>query len=66
MRGTAVDVTARIAAAAASGEVLVSGTVRDLVAGSTIAFADRGRRALAGIPGEVVLLAVADAVPARP
>jgi DNA-binding SARP family transcriptional activator/pimeloyl-ACP methyl ester carboxylesterase/class 3 adenylate cyclase len=64
VRGTAVDVTAAIAAAAGSGEVLVSGTVRDLVAGSNIEFADRGRQPLTGAPGEVALLAVADAAAA--
>jgi class 3 adenylate cyclase len=40
---------ARVAAAAASGEVLVSGTVRDLVAGSGIEFEDRGEHELKGI-----------------
>jgi pimeloyl-ACP methyl ester carboxylesterase len=64
LRGTAVEVAARIAAAAGGGEVLVSRTVRDLVAGSSIAFADCGRQPLAGVPGEVALLAVADATPA--
>ena len=48
------------AAAAAPGEVLVSQTVDDLVAGSGLEFADRGRRALAGVPGEWRLLAVVD------
>jgi class 3 adenylate cyclase len=47
-----VNIGARIAARAAAGEVLVSGTVRDLVAGSGIAFADRGVAELKGIPGE--------------
>jgi DNA-binding SARP family transcriptional activator/class 3 adenylate cyclase len=64
MRGIAVHVTARIAAEAAPGEVLVSRTVRDLVAGSSIEFADRGRHRLAGVPDDVHLLAVADAASA--
>ena len=50
----------RVAAEAAPGEVLVSQTVDDLVAGSGLEFADRGRRALAGVPGEWRLLAVVD------
>jgi class 3 adenylate cyclase len=50
--GIAVNIGARIAARAAAGEVLVSGTVRDLVAGSGIAFGDRGVAELKGIPGE--------------
>jgi class 3 adenylate cyclase len=43
---------ARVAAAAAAGEVLVSSTVKDLVAGSGIEFTDRGLHELKGIPGE--------------
>jgi class 3 adenylate cyclase len=50
--GIAVNIGARIAARAAAGEVLVSGTVRDLVAGSGITFADRGVAELKGVPGE--------------
>jgi class 3 adenylate cyclase len=50
--GIAVHLAARIAALAEPGEVLVSSTVKDLVAGSRIEFADRGTRALKGIPGE--------------
>ncbi|HZT16827.1 MAG TPA: adenylate/guanylate cyclase domain-containing protein [Gaiellaceae bacterium] len=49
--GLAVNVGARIAAAAEPGEVLVSSTVRDLVAGSGLAFHDRGSRELKGVPG---------------
>jgi class 3 adenylate cyclase len=37
---------------AAPGEILVSSTVKDLVTGSGITFADRGRHALKGIPGD--------------
>jgi class 3 adenylate cyclase len=58
--GLAVNIGARIAAAAGPREVLVSSTVKDLVAGSPISFADRGRRELKGIPGEWRLYAVAD------
>jgi class 3 adenylate cyclase len=57
--GIAVNIGARVAAAAAAGEVLVSGTVRDLVAGSGIAFEDRGVAQLKGVPGEWRLSAVA-------
>jgi pimeloyl-ACP methyl ester carboxylesterase len=56
--GIAVHVAARIAAAAGPGEVLVSSTVRDLVAGSGIEFADRGLRALKGVPDQWRLYAV--------
>jgi class 3 adenylate cyclase len=52
LAGIAVNIGARVAARAAAGEVLVSGTVRDLVAGSGIAFADRGVAKLKGVPGE--------------
>jgi class 3 adenylate cyclase len=50
--GIAVNIGARIAARAAAGEVLVSGTGRELVAGSGIEFADRGVAELKGVPGE--------------
>jgi pimeloyl-ACP methyl ester carboxylesterase len=56
--GIAVHTGARVAAQAAAGEVLVSSTVRDLVAGSGIAFSDRGVRELKDIPGEWRLYAV--------
>jgi class 3 adenylate cyclase len=42
---------ARVAARAQAGEVLVSNTVKDLVAGSGICFTDRGTHALKGLPG---------------
>jgi class 3 adenylate cyclase len=51
LAGLALSVGARIAAAADAGEVLVSGTVRDLVAGSGLRFEDRGQRQLKGVPG---------------
>jgi len=50
--GIAVHIGARIAALAAPGEVLVSSTVNDLVAGSELRFRDRGLTELMGIPGE--------------
>ncbi len=56
--GIAVHTGARIAALAGPGEILVSNTVRDLVAGSGIRFEDRGRHALKGVPGECALSAV--------
>ena len=56
--GIAVHTGARVASVAA-GEVLVSSTVRDLVAGSGIEFAERGVQSLKGIPGEWRLYAVA-------
>jgi len=49
--GLAVHIAARVAACAAPGEVLVSGTVKDLVAGSRIDFVDRGEHELKGVPG---------------
>src|SRR5262249_9232743 len=60
VRGVAVDITARVAAEAAPGEVLVSQTVKDIVAGSGLEFTDRGSRAFEGAPGEWRLLAVLD------
>jgi class 3 adenylate cyclase len=48
--GIAVVIGARIAALAGPGEVLASGTVKDLVAGSDIEFTDRGKHELAGVP----------------
>src|SRR3712207_878175 len=56
--GIAVHIGARVAARAAAGEVLVSGTVKDLVVGSGLRFSDRGRTALKGVPGEWQLFAV--------
>ena len=52
MSGIAVHTGARVAAHAGPGEVLVSSTVKDLVAGSGIEFEDRGVHELKGIPGE--------------
>jgi hypothetical protein len=56
--GIAVSIGARVAARAGPGEVLVSQTVRDLVAGSGIAFQERGVAELKGVPGEWRLYAV--------
>jgi len=56
--GIALHVAARVAAAARPGEVFVSRTVRDLVAGSGIAFEERGPYALEGVSGEWHLFAV--------
>jgi class 3 adenylate cyclase len=58
LAGIAVNIAARIASQAAANEVLVSSTVKDLVAGSEIKFEDRGVAALKGIPGEWRLFAV--------
>jgi pimeloyl-ACP methyl ester carboxylesterase len=56
--GIAVHTGARVASAAASGEVLVSSTVRGLVAGSGLRFASRGRHLLKGLDEELELYAV--------
>jgi class 3 adenylate cyclase len=56
--GIAVHTGARVAAHAQPGEVVVSSTVRDLVAGSGIEFSDRGRAELKGVPGEWQLWSV--------
>lgn len=58
MAGIAVHIGARVADAADPGEVLVSSTVKDLVAGSGIAFTSRGAHALPGVPDEWVLFRV--------
>jgi class 3 adenylate cyclase len=58
--GIAVHIGARVAAVAGAGEVLVSRTVKDLVAGSGIEFADRGTHTLKGVPDEWQLYAVAN------
>ena len=71
LAGMAVHVAARIGAAAAPGETLVSRTVSDLVAGSGFNFATRGTHQLKGVPGEWELLAAmgsttVPSVPAEP
>ncbi len=56
--GIAVHIAARVMAEALPGEVLVSGTVKGLVAGSELSFTDRGVRALKGVPDEWPLYAL--------
>jgi class 3 adenylate cyclase len=58
LAGLAVNVGARIVSVAGQGEVLVSSTVKDLVAGAGIEFEDRGAHELKGVPGEWRLYAV--------
>jgi len=58
--GMAVHLAARIQAAAAPGEILVSGTVKDLAVGSALRFEDRGEHRLKGVPGEWRLYALAE------
>jgi class 3 adenylate cyclase len=60
--GIAVHIGARVASEAGPGEVLVSSTVKDLVAGAGIEFSERGVAELKGVPGEWRLFAV-DRVP---
>ncbi len=59
IRGIAVHLAARVASLAGAREVLVTSTVRDLVAGSGLEFADRGMHELKGVPGSRQVLAVA-------
>jgi len=61
--GIAVNIGARVAAEARPGEVLVSSTVKDLVAGSGIVFRERGVAERKGVPGEWRLFAVEQAGP---
>ena len=56
--GIAVHIGARVAAAAQADQILVTGTVRDLVAGSGLRFDDRGTHTLKGVPGEWRLFAL--------
>jgi class 3 adenylate cyclase len=60
LAGIAVHIGARIVGAAAAHEILVSRTVRDLVAGAGIAFVDRGSHQLKGLPEALQLFAVAE------
>ncbi len=60
--GLAVHIGARIAANASPGEVLVSSTVKDLVAGSGLRFSDRGSHTLKGVPGEWRIFALEETV----
>jgi pimeloyl-ACP methyl ester carboxylesterase/DNA-binding winged helix-turn-helix (wHTH) protein len=52
LHGIAVDIAARVASMATKDQVMMSSTVKDLVAGSNLQFADRGTHILKGIPGE--------------
>ena len=61
LSGIAVHVGARVASLAAPGEVLVSSTVKDLVAGSGLRFRERGAHQLKGVPGEWHLYSVESA-----
>jgi class 3 adenylate cyclase len=61
--GTGVHIASRILSLADPGEVLVSRTVRDLVAGSGLHFVDRGTHALKGIPERWQVLAASEAAP---
>ncbi len=56
--GIAVHIGARVTSLAGAGEVLVSSTVRDLVAGSGLRFGDRGSQTLKGVPGDWHIYAV--------
>jgi class 3 adenylate cyclase len=58
VRGVAVHIGARVAASAGPGEVIVSSTVKELVAGSGLRFIDRGTHVLQGVPGAWRLFAV--------
>jgi class 3 adenylate cyclase len=55
-----VNIGSRVAASGSPGDLLVSSTVKDLVSGSGIGFADRGEHALKGIPERWRLFAVTD------
>lgn len=59
LAGIAVSIGSRVAAEAGAGEVLVTSTVRDLVAGSGLAFEERGATKLKGVPGDWRLFAIA-------
>jgi class 3 adenylate cyclase len=63
LAGTGVHIASRVLSLARPGEVLVSRTVRDLVAGSGLHFANRGTHALNGIPDECQVLAPSEAAP---
>jgi len=56
--GIAVHIASRVQSESAAGEVLVSSTTKDLIAGSGISFQPRGERNLKGVPGAWQLYAV--------
>ena len=60
VRGMAVHVAARILALAQPNEILISGTVQDLLDGSSFSFADRGRHELKGVSGERPVFAITE------
>jgi class 3 adenylate cyclase len=66
IEGIAVHIGARVASLASPGEVLASSTVKDLVVGSGIEFAGRGKHALKGVPGEWQIYAVDGVADRRP
>ena len=66
IHGIAVHIAARVAAKAGPEELLVSATLRDLVAGSGIQFADRGYRNLKGVPGKWRLFAASTRTELKP
>lgn len=59
VEGANVHLASRVMSEAGPGEILVSGALRDVVAGSTVDLRDRGARQLKGVPGEVALYAAA-------
>ena len=61
LSGIALHIGARVCALGGAGDVLVSGTVKDLVAGAGLAFVERGRHALKGVPGEWAIFGVVGA-----
>lgn len=61
--GIAVHIGARVMSQAAAGEVMVSGTVRDLTSGARLSFVPRGVHVLKGVPGEWPLFAAVDDAP---
>jgi class 3 adenylate cyclase len=58
LSGLAVHIAARVSSLASPSEILVSGTVKDLVVGSGMEFDDRGEHVLKGVPGSWKLFAV--------
>ena len=63
IRGLAVNIASRVCGLAGPGEVLVTSTVRDLIAGSRVVLTDRGARSLKGVPGEWTLFTAGDTAP---
>jgi len=57
VEGANVHLASRVMSEAGPGEILVSGALRDVVAGSDVELRDRGARELKGVPGEVTLYA---------